>query len=106
MQIPLSLKLRGRTTKYILRQVAAGLLPSAIRQRKKHGFLVPLDEWLRGPLKELMLDILSPMAIKKTGYFQPPYISNLIRQHLHGRQRFGKQLWTLLVFHLWHRKYI
>jgi asparagine synthase (glutamine-hydrolysing) len=106
MQIPLWLKLRGGTTKYILRRVAAELLPSAIHRRKKHGFCLPLDEWLQGPLKELLLDTLSPMAIKKTGYFQHKYVTNLVRQHLHGHQRFGKQLWMLLVFHLWHQKYM
>lgn len=106
MQMPLRLKLRYRTTKYILRQVAAELLPSAIRRRKKHGFWVPLDEWLRGPLKELMLDVLSPMAIKKVGYFRHQYIRHLIHQHLYGHQRFSKQLWPLLVFHLWHQKYM
>lgn len=106
MQIPLRLKLRGRTTKYILRQVAAHLLPAAIRQRKKHGFLVPLDAWLRGSLRELMLDVLSPTAIRQAGYFQPQYVSALIRQHLHGGQHVGKHLWTLLVFHLWQQKYL
>ncbi len=106
MQIPLRLKLYGRTTKYILRQVMAELLPAAIRHRKKHGFLVPLDEWLQGPLKELMLDVLSPMAIKRAGYFHHQYVSELMRQHLTGRQRFGKHLWTLIVFHLWHQKYM
>ena len=105
VRLPLSYKLRGTTTKYLLRRLAARYLPRGIVNREKHGFSVPLDDWFRGELKELAHDALLSQRSKDRGYFKPDQVRKLLDNHQTGC-RFGKQIWMLLMFELWHQQFV
>jgi asparagine synthase (glutamine-hydrolysing) len=105
-RIPSNLKLKGLTTKYILKKSLEGIVPKEIIRRKKHGFGVPIGHWFRASLKEYVREILlSPQALRR-GYFREETVRQLIDEHQRGRRDYGHQLWTLLTFEIWHRVFI
>ncbi len=103
--LPLDAKLRGLRSKYVFRRALRGLLPAEILDRPKKGFGIPVADWFRGPLKEQLLDTLSPARIAGEGFFQPDAVTALVDEHLAGRRDNRKQLWTLFAFELWHEGY-
>lgn len=104
-RIPGYLKLKGFTTKYILKKTMAHVLPKEVLYKKKQGFSIPIKNWLRAELKPLLLDLLSETRIRKRGYFNPEYVNQLVQEHLHGRENHSHQLWALMVFEMWHQRY-
>jgi asparagine synthase (glutamine-hydrolysing) len=104
--IPTALKLRGMTTKYILKRAAERLLPREIVHRPKHGFGVPVGRWFRQELRGYVHDVLLSPRARQRGYFDPAAVERLIDQHQRGQRDRGHQLWTLLAFELWHRTYL
>jgi len=104
--IPGSLKLKGLTTKYILKKAVAGLLPEQILTRGKEGFSIPIKNWIMQELRPLLLDTLSESQIKKRGYFRSEYVRQLVREHLDGKENHSHRLWALMVFEIWHQMYI
>ncbi len=104
--MPAEMKLRGKTSKYLLRQIAARLLPEEIRQRKKHGFDVPVQRWLREDLRPMLHERLSADALHAHGFFEPAVVARLIEEHESGRRDHHRQLWTLLCFQLWFDTFI
>lgn len=105
-QLPASLKIRGGRRKHILKEAAAGILPSDILDRPKRGFEVPVGAWFRGGLRELFSDVLLSSRARQRGYFEPRFIERLVHEHVTGRREHTLRLWSLLVFELWHRQYI
>jgi asparagine synthase (glutamine-hydrolysing) len=103
--IPLNLKLKGSTTKYLLKQIAADLLPPEIVHRPKHGFGVPLGTWLRKDPGQVRETLLSPEA-RGRGLFHMPTVEQLISDHLSGKRDHGQRLWSLLTLEWWHRLFI
>lgn len=103
--LPSEYKLRGRTTKFILKNAVKDLLPDRIINRPKKGFGIPIADWLKGSLKPLMRDMLSEERILKQGLFSSRYVENLMREHENGTKNHYKQLWTLLVFQLWYENF-
>ncbi len=99
--LPASLKIRGWTRKWILKQAARSLLPPAIIQRPKHGFGLPVGEWLRGPLRPMLCDVVLSQRALQRGYFQPAALRALLEDHLAGRQNWQYQLWNILMLELW-----
>jgi asparagine synthase (glutamine-hydrolysing) len=99
--LPWRFKQTGHQRKRLLLAAAADLIPPEIRQRRKAGFGVPLAAWFRGgwqaPLREVLLD---PGAAR-AGYFRPPVVERLIREHTAGLADHSYPLWTLLIFELW-----
>jgi asparagine synthase (glutamine-hydrolysing) len=104
--LPLELKLRRLTGKFLLKRAMADRLPSDIVNRKKHGFAMPVAHWLAAELKELTRDMLSPDRLRRQGLFDPTYVNALIDDHLARKRDNRKPLWTLLMFQLWHAKYL
>ncbi len=104
--LPLSYKLRGRTSKYILKRAVAGMLPRFVTRRGKKGFGLPVAEWLKGQLRPLARDLLSEERIRRGGLFDPIYVSRLQDEHEQGKANHRKLLWTLLMFELWHESFI
>lgn len=104
--IPHSLKIRGFTKKYLLKKAAERLLPKEVIYRKKKGFSVPLVIWFRHRLKGYLNNVLSEEHIKKLGYFNYSYISEIKERHLSGKSNFDEKLWCLINFIKWHEKYI
>jgi asparagine synthase (glutamine-hydrolysing) len=104
--LPAHYKLRGGKTKYILKRAVADLVPPFVTRRSKKGFGVPVAEWLKGQLRPLARDLLSPERVRKAGVFNPAYITRLQEEHERGVANHRKLLWTLLMFELWHESFI
>lgn len=102
LRLPISLKLRGLRSKFLLKYAMRDHLPADILHRSKKGFGIPLAKWFLGPLKEPLLEALHPDRIKDEGFFRPEAVQQLLDDHLAGRRDNRKQLWTLFVFSRWH----
>ena len=104
-RLPERLKLRGWTTKYILRQSMKGVLPEAILTRPKMGFPVPIATWFRGPYTHLLDEfVLSSRALDR-GIFAPDYVKDLVRRHTTGGENHDERLWALVNFEMWQRRF-
>ncbi|MDQ3220468.1 MAG: asparagine synthase C-terminal domain-containing protein, partial [Acidobacteriota bacterium] len=104
--LPLEYKLKGNKGKYILKKAVEDLLPQSILRRPKKGFGIPIADWLKGRLNPLMHDLLAHRRLKEQGLFEADYVQNLMREHEKGTASHHKQLWTLLVFQLWHNNFL
>ncbi len=105
-EVPHELKLRRFQTKFLLKKAMKGILPKEILARPKKGFNVPVAYWINSSLKELVRDQLSEEKIKREGFFDATYVQKLVKEHADGTRDHRKLLWTLLVFELWHEKYM
>jgi asparagine synthase (glutamine-hydrolysing) len=103
--IPPEMNLRGGTTKYVLKRAMKGILPEQIINRPKKGFAVPLGYWFRGKLGSYVHDLLLGESARRRGFFNAPYIEDLVAQHERGRN-LDLQLWTLISFELWARVFL
>jgi asparagine synthase (glutamine-hydrolysing) len=104
--VPPRLKLRRLDTKYLLKRAMSGLLPSGIAGRAKKGFGIPVAEWFKGDLREPLLEELSADRIRRQGIFDATAVQTLVNEHMAGRRDHRKQLWTLFMFQLWHRRWV
>ncbi len=104
-QLPASLKIKGGSTKRVLRALMRKKLPPAILDRRKEGLDIPAHEWLRGPLRPLIQDALSPESVRQAGIFSASAISNLVERHLSREANLGYHLWGLATLHLWIRRW-
>ena len=102
--LPPDMKVRGTEKKVGLRAAMRGTLPDEIVDGRKQGFEVPLAEWLRGDLRELLRDVLLGAPATERGYFREARVRRLVDDHLAGRRDHARGLWTLLVFELWHQR--
>lgn len=105
LSLPTSLKLRGRTTKYLPKIALQSLLPESILRRPKKGFGIPVAKWIRSELLEPVRHYLGSDYIARQGIFQAAYVSSIVEDHLSGRADRRKELWTLLMFQIWHEKF-
>jgi asparagine synthase (glutamine-hydrolysing) len=105
MNLPSRWKLRGFTSKYILKKAMGNWLPDEVINRPKKGFGVPIAKWVKGPLRGLFEDLLSFNRIKQEGFLNPEYVTTLFQDHLANKKDNRKQLWTLLVWELWVNRY-
>jgi asparagine synthase (glutamine-hydrolysing) len=104
--LPPHFKLRNLTRKYLLKKVAAKLLPSAIIHRKKQGFPIPISAWFRGEAKQFVSDLLSRETVNRRGLFNADYVQDILQQHFRGTADRGAQLWGLVLVELWHRRFL
>jgi asparagine synthase (glutamine-hydrolysing) len=104
--LPPSLKLRGWQTKAIFRDTVRHYLPAATLQKRKHGFSVPLREWMRGGMHEMICDSLSAAnGHLAPGVFKHVTISRLIAEHHKGERDHSSILWLLLNYATWSKLY-
>jgi asparagine synthase (glutamine-hydrolysing) len=105
-RLPETLKFRNGAGKYLLRKILARYVPRALFERPKMGFGIPLDKWLRGELKELMLDYLSPARLNRQGRFNADHVTRVVNAHLDGSCSHHHRLWALLMWQMWHERWI
>ena len=105
-QIPGRHKIRGWSTKRILKRAVSEIIPAQVLRKPKHGFSVPTDPWFRGDLKSFTFEVLLDERTRQRGYFNMPMVERLWREHVEGRHVWDTHLWLLLNFELWHRIYL
>jgi asparagine synthase (glutamine-hydrolysing) len=103
--LPERMKLRGVTTKYILRRAMRGRLPKEIIARKKMGFPVPVGAWLRGPFRHVLDEYVLSSRASQRAIFDPQFVRNLVARHLAGEDH-AERLWMLINFEVWQRRFI
>ncbi len=103
--LPQNFKLRGTTSKYVLRELMRGKLPPAVLSRPKIGFDIPIHDWFRGVLRPLLLDTLSHEAVSASGLFRWPAVQHLLNEHLERRANLGYHLWGLMVLLIWMKRW-
>ena len=104
-RIPLSLKIRNGQGKWILRQVLNKYVPGELVERPKIGFGVPIDSWLRGPLREWAEELLDSRRLSEAGFFDPLPIRKKWEEHISGQRNWHYYLWDVLMFEAWRDKY-
>jgi asparagine synthase (glutamine-hydrolysing) len=105
-RLPVEIKFRGGRLKSLLKRAFADLLPPENVNRRKMGFGVPVGQWFRGPLRDMLCDaLLSPRSLDR-GYFREPEVRRLVDEHLERRADHSFRLWNLLMMELWHREFI
>lgn len=102
-RIPYTQKIKGLTTKHLLRTLAVGKLPTGIINRPKQGFGVPLSEWLQTDLKGWVTDILSVDSVRAGGIFDPVVVERILKEHFSGKKNRRKEIWSLAMFTLWQK---
>ena len=106
-RMPDSLRMpEGTAGKVALRRLLARRVPDHMIDRPKRGFGVPLNHWLRGPLRELAEEHLSAARMKKLGHFDSEAVARRWQEHLSGRRNWGFHLWTCICFSMWHRRWM
>ena len=103
--LPASLKIRGSQQKFLLKELMRDKLPQSIVKRKKIGFDIPAHEWVRGPLRSLVVDTLHNGLSDYPEIFNFDVIENYLRDHLEKRINVGYHLWGLMVLFLWMKKW-
>ena len=99
--IPLGLKVRGPTGKYILRQLLYGHVPEHLFDRPKAGFAIPVGEWIRGPLRAWAEELLDPARMASDGWFDAAIVRRRWADHLSRRRDSTQALWAVLMFQAW-----
>ena len=102
--LPASFKIRGSRLKFLLKELMKDKLPASVLRRKKTGLDIPTHEWLRGPLRPLLLNALEDVS-KHTNLFRPNAVESCLRNHLERRANLGYHLWGLMILFLWMRKW-
>jgi len=103
-QLPPSLKLKGKETKYILKLLAQSELPEKIIRKPKHGFAFPIEDWLRKDLKDMSFDLLLSSNGKLDNFLERGEMKKMLEDHQSKGKDYGAQIWTLLLLELWYRQ--
>lgn len=102
-RLPLSIKRNNGTPKWILKHVLYRHVPEKLVNRPKVGFAVPLDQWLRGPLREWADDLLDVQGLDDEGFFNSQPIQKMWHEHRSGKRNWQYYLWDILMFQAWLR---
>lgn len=104
--IPSELKIKWYQKKYLLRKMAREYLPEQVINHRKQGFVGPLAKWLQTDLKPVVLKILNSEEVDRIGIFKPKEVQKVLNDHFQNKNNNDKLIWSLLIFHKWHKKYM
>lgn len=105
-RLPASYKMKWFIKKYILKKTIKGIIPKKNIHRKKMGFGIPVGEWFRHELRELLNETLLSSKSLKRGYFKPDLIQEMVHLHIMRKRDYTHQLWALLMLELWHQRFM
>jgi asparagine synthase (glutamine-hydrolysing) len=107
-RIPASLKLKGFEKRYIFKKAMKDILPRKVLHKKKHGFGVPLAQWLlqEPRMKELLNDLMHDPRTRQRGYFRAGFVERLMSWHVKQPNYYGEIVWYLLALEMWHRRHL
>jgi asparagine synthase (glutamine-hydrolysing) len=103
--LPDSYRVKGFSTKWILRRAAKSLIPESILDRPKVGFRVPVNQWFQTRMRDYLVEHLQGAESKTRSYYDPRVLDRVVSDHVQGRQNHEKLLWALLNLEIWHRHY-
>ncbi len=102
-RMPEGMKVRGMTTKYVLRRIMTGVLPPEILSRRKMGFPVPIGAWLRGPYRHVLDEFVLGHRTRARGLFDEEALKRLVASHVSGEANHSERLWSLINLEMWQR---
>ena len=100
-RLPLPLRVTGRQGKWLLRRVLGRYVPSNLVRRPKQGFAIPIDSWLRGPLRDWAESLLDERRLRQEGFLDPGPIRRRWSEHQAGKANWHFSLWGILMFQAW-----
>ena len=100
-KIPHSLKFQNGEGKLILKKILSNYIPKKLMERPKKGFSIPLDSWLRGPLKDWAENLLSEKRLSQEGYFNTELVRRKWSEHINNEYNWQNDLWNVLMFQAW-----
>jgi asparagine synthase (glutamine-hydrolysing) len=104
-QLPDNFKYHNGIKKYILKEIVHDYVPKSLMDRPKMGFAIPIADWLRNDLRDLLESYLSEDRIRKEGLLNWDYVADLKSKFLHGRKEYDLKIWYLLMFEMWMEKW-
>ncbi len=104
--VPSSYKLKGFTSKWILKDAMKNKLPDETLRKGKKGFAVPVAKWLKEDLKDLLADAFNKTKIEKEGIFDYNYIKGLLDEFGRNKRDVRKEIWALFMFEMWHDRWM
>jgi asparagine synthase (glutamine-hydrolysing) len=103
--LPAAFRVRGLQSKRVLRKVLTKHVPSKLWDRPKTGFGVPIDAWLRGPLRNWAEDLLTVQSLRRQDWLDESIVRQCLREHMTGAADWGRELWTALMFEQWRARW-
>ena len=103
--LPRRMRVRGGEGKWLLRRILERHVPHTLTSRAKTGFSLPIGDWLRGPLRDWAEDLLDPSGLAQDGMLDPGPVLDVWRAHLKGHRNYTNQIWAVLMFQAWRRRW-
>jgi asparagine synthase (glutamine-hydrolysing) len=103
-KIPLKFKIKNSTTKYILRKILSNYLPKDFLNKKKKGFSIPLNSWLKGPLNIWANDLINSKKMKESQLFDYNKVKKIFEDNINGKNNSSSAIWNILIFQQWFEK--
>lgn len=105
-KIPFEYKIKGLTSKYILKKAMMPYLPKKIFRQRKQGFTIPISSWIKGKLKVHVKNILLSNSLAQRGLFEKKCLKWMLKEHSKGKQELGHRIWSIVIFEIWARLYL